>query len=106
MLFTHIKREPLILRPRFQSASQRSLFLTTVTHDSLGKSYDFYRVVQMLLSINVYNLGLYKEKKSQQRIVCSHQIFKCLQETHPGFKERVASEAALLDLHKYGTFSI
>ena len=45
ILFTHIKREPVVLRPKFESDSHRADFLKLVTQDSLGKPYDFYRVV-------------------------------------------------------------
>ena len=44
-LFTHVKREPTILRPRFDSEQHREAFLRRVTQDTLGKSYDYYRVV-------------------------------------------------------------
>ena len=57
----------------------------------------------MILSINIYNPGKYNDKQNE-RVVCSHQIFRCLRETHPCLEH--ALKGRELDINRYGTFSI
>lgn len=58
----------------------------------------------MLVSIHVYHFGNYNDRKTD-KIVCSHKIFKILNEFHPHLHQSVKKET-LLDYHQYGTFSI
>ena len=102
--FTHILRQPLVLRPKFETPKERDNFLNGLQSEALGKDYDFYRVVSVLFSIHVYNVGKYNDKKTN-KIVCSHTIFKELRNAILGFGEK-ADKHLMLDYHRYGTFSI
>lgn len=58
----------------------------------------------MLFSMQVYNLGKYNDKKTD-KVVCSHQIYRCLRDSLPSFYDYVRDDRSL-EFHKYGTFSI
>ena len=103
-LFTHIKREPMVIRPLFQTPEHKETFIKALQYEALGRQYDMNRVVHMLFSIQVYNLGKYNDKKTD-KVVCSHQIYRCLRDSMPSFKRQVKEDKSL-EYHKYGTFSI
>jgi hypothetical protein len=50
-LFTHLKREPMVIRPQFKAQRQREDFISNLQYEALGRQYDFNRVVQVLFSI-------------------------------------------------------
>lgn len=104
ILFAHVKREPLVIRPQFKLQKQRDAFLSNLQYEALGRQYDFNRVVQLLFSIQVYNLGKYNDKRTD-KIVCSHQIYRCLRDSMTNMFEYVKDERRL-EYHQYGTFSI
>ena len=45
ILFTHVKREPLVLRANFPEKKHIDAFLSNLQYESLGRQYDFNRVV-------------------------------------------------------------
>lgn len=100
-LFTHIIREPLVIRPVMASAEVEK-FLFNIKHSTVGKQYDSARVLNfMKQSIwqpqssltakkslnfdNVITISAPSKPKNQQndKVVCSHQIIKELSKVMP-----------------------
>jgi hypothetical protein len=72
---------------------ERDAFVEGVQKESIGKGYDFYRVVRMLFQMNVYNYGdinAIKKGQNSIKIVCSHQIFSSLLGNFPPLKGLLA----------------
>jgi hypothetical protein len=70
LLFTHKKKQPLIIRPKL-SEDERTQFLDTLRKQSLDKHYDYMRVISILISNSLFELKKYDENKND-KIVCSH----------------------------------
>lgn len=88
ILFTNKKRQPLIIRPRFDSDEQRKTFLDTLKDSSLGKLYDHYRIVQLMISTSLMEMKKFDDAKTD-RIVCSHTVHKALATAMPHLAEQV-----------------
>jgi len=73
LLFTHKKKNPLIIRPKF-TEKERAEFVETLIADTKEKPYDYFRVLQLLISKQIYKLSNYNPKLND-KIVCSHQVY-------------------------------
>lgn len=59
--------------------------MSALKQDSIGKRYDYFRVIQLLISASFYELS--KPKDRTDKIICSHEVYRCMIKTMPGFKK-------------------
>ncbi|CDW74132.1 leucine rich repeat family protein [Stylonychia lemnae] len=104
ILFTHKKKQPLIIRPNYKSDQQREQFLQTIQKMSMGKQYDYYRIIQVLISQSLFETKKY-EDNSTNKIICSHQIYLALSQTMKTINDQV-SRSNDYEVHKLGTFTL
>ena len=102
-LFTHKKKNPLIIRPKF-TQTERLEFVKTLLSETKEKPYDYFRVLQLLISKQVYKFSSY-DPKMKDKIVCSHQVYQSLTATLKPIAEHIKTNTDY-DLHQYGTFTI
>lgn len=70
----------------------------------MGKPYDYTRVLHFFLNSKIVKMpNLYYE--TDEKVVCSHHLFKSMSETCPKFKISILGNP-MLDLNKFGTFTI
>lgn len=88
ILFVQQKKRPLILRCRGMTPDQRDMFIQQLKHKIVGKPYDYTRVLHYILysKMNI-KPNLYYE--TDEKVVCSHHLFKTLSQTFPKFKEAI-----------------
>lgn len=70
----------------------------------MGKSYDVYRIISLLISQSLFELKKYDDSATD-KIICSHQIFQALALTMDETKSLV-NKASDYEYHKLGTFTI
>jgi len=71
---------------------------------SLGKQYDYYRVIQILISTSIMEMQRYNDE-STDKIICSHQIYKALASTFPHI-ETIVNSSSDFNFNKLGSFTI
>lgn len=71
---------------------------------SLGKQYDYYRVIQILISTSIMEMQRYNDD-STDKIICSHQIYRALASTLPHI-EQIVESSSDFNYSKLGTFTI
>ena len=104
ILFAQQRKRPLILRCRGITDEERDLFIEKLKHNIVGKPYDYTRVLHYILYSKLNRMPN-KYYETDEKVVCSHHLFKTLSQAFPKFKEAVQTNP-MLDLNKFGTFTI
>lgn len=103
ILFTHKKKQPCIIRPNFTN-EERQEFLDTLQKISLGKQYDYYRIIQILISTSLFELKKFDDSCTD-KIVCSHNIFQALIYSKRRLRPLIYSSSEY-EVNSLGTFTI
>jgi len=60
---------------------ERLMFVDHLKQSSIGKRYDYTRVIQLLINSSLFEVS--KTVDREDRIICSHQIYKSLVHIKP-----------------------
>ena len=104
ILFVQQKKRPLILRCRGMTSEQRDLFIEKLKHNIVGKPYDYTRVLHYILYSKMNKMPN-KYYETDEKVVCSHHLYKTLSQSFPKLGKAVQTNP-MLDLNKFGTFTI
>lgn len=84
ILFMQQKKRPLLLKSKM-TKSQKERFIHGLKHNLVGKAYDYKRVIHFFIfqKLSEYNIYNHKYTDRDDRVVCSHHLFKQLMAAHP-----------------------
>jgi hypothetical protein len=84
-LFIRKNNNPIVLRYNFESDQKRLDFVTYLQQNCNKKQYDFGRIIHYLIYSKIYPQLAENQKygETDDKIVCSHHIFRALLATNP-----------------------
>lgn len=90
ILFIQQKKRPLILKSKM-SSSQKERFIYGLKHNLVGKAYDYKRIMHFFVfqKLSEYKTGTRIYADRDDRVVCSHHLFKQLMSANPKVRHAV-----------------